>query len=73
MNHYEKLAIVILRVLGCRAALYALVLPLISLFFYSPQTVIEGMYSSYIYFMLGILLFVLGKPLARLITISIRD
>ncbi len=67
MNHYEKLTVIILRIVGLISAIHALVLPLVSLIYYPLQVVLEGSYSSLIYLAQGVALFLLSKPLAALI------
>ena len=70
MSHYEKIAVVIIRAIGCCVAVYSLIgIPynLLNLFLYHTDTVIAGLFSSFTYLIVGIALFVLGKPLGALI------
>lgn len=73
MSHYEKLALIIIRAMGCGLALYGL-LPFASLLVAAELT--TGSYREFFglylvvyggYLLGGIVLFALGKPLAALI------
>ena len=69
MSHYEKIAVVIIRSAGCCLAVYALVTTFYSILISFPKSIelaSAGVYSSAFFFIVGLALFVLGKPLARL-------
>ena len=69
MSHYEKIAAVIIRAAGCCLATFALVAAFYTVLVTFPKSIelaSAGVYSSAFFFIVGIALFVLGKPLARL-------
>jgi hypothetical protein len=69
MSHYEKIAVVIIRAMGCCVAVYSLIgIPynLVGLLLYGHETVI-GLVSSFTYLIVGIALIALGKPLGALV------
>lgn len=69
MSHYEKIAIVVIRVIGCCVTIYALIAMAYSLVGYiitrEPYNVY--FYASITYVIVGVVLFALSKPLAALI------
>jgi hypothetical protein len=70
MSHYQKIAVVIIRAVGCCVAVYSLIgilYNLSSLLVYHRDTVIAGVVSSFTYLIVGVALFALSKPLASLI------
>ncbi len=76
MSHYEKIAVVIIRVAGCCLAIYALVAAFYSVLISFPKSVelaSAGVYSSIFYLLVGVALFVLSRPLARLTVRSIGN
>ncbi|HEX7997606.1 MAG TPA: hypothetical protein VF528_04240 [Pyrinomonadaceae bacterium] len=69
MSHYEKVAIVALRVAGCCVAVVGLVGAVFSLVLNLLRQESAGIYfySSLTYLLIGLVLFALSKPLAALI------
>jgi hypothetical protein len=74
MNHYEKLAVVLLRVLGCAATVFGLFgfAPYVIDFVRSKDPIYFATYGLYFltyaaYAVAGLVLFALSKPLAALI------
>jgi hypothetical protein len=69
MSHYEKLAVVILRVIGCCVAVLGLIGVGygIALNLLTHETAGYIFYSSLVYLLVGFVLFALSKPLAALI------
>ena len=69
MNHYEKLARIILRIIGCSAAVVGLIGVGygIALNLLRHETAGYTFYTSLVYLVVGLVLFALGKPLAALI------
>jgi hypothetical protein len=69
VSHYEKIAVVIIRSAGCCLATFALVAVFYNVLVTFPKSIelaTAGVYSSAFFFIVGIALFVLGKPLAHL-------
>jgi hypothetical protein len=69
MSHYEKLAVVIFRVIACCAAVFGLIGVgyAIALNLVTQETVGYILYPSLVYLVVGFVLFALSKPLAALI------
>lgn len=70
MSHYEKLAVVIIRVIGCCVSVYAIIGMLYSVLifrFAHTEYAVVGIYSSFTYAIVGAVLFALSKPLASFI------
>jgi hypothetical protein len=69
MSHYEKIAVVAIRVIGCCVVIYALIGVVYSFVGYiitrEPYNIY--FYSSITYVIVGAVLFALSKPLAALI------
>lgn len=70
MSHYEKLAVVILRVVGCCMFVYALfgvAYVFVSKFLFEEASLGIYLVGSITYLIVGSTLFALSKPLAALI------
>lgn len=69
MNHYQKLAIVVIRVIGCCTAIFGLIGLTYGLALNVFRHEAAGIYfySSLGYGLSGLVLFALSKPLAALI------
>jgi predicted MFS family arabinose efflux permease len=70
MSHYEKLAIIVIRVIGCCTTVYALIGMVYNMIRFLPmhdEARISALYSSLTYAIVGVVLFALSKPLAALI------
>ena len=70
MSHYQKLAVLIIRMIGIGVALYALVaiaFVVVAVVLFHGQLETTGLLFLVGYIILGIVLFVLSKPLASLI------
>lgn len=72
MSHYQKLAVIIIRMIAVCVTLYGLIgmasaVPFVILLLRSPMLGLIGLLSPVTYFILGIVLFALSKPLAALI------
>jgi hypothetical protein len=70
MNHYEKLAAVIIRAIGCCVSVYALIGMIynaVRFLFFHDETGVVGIYAAFTYAIVGVVLFALSKPLAALI------
>lgn len=70
MSHYEKLAVVIIRVIGCCVSIYAMigmVYNALAFRFAHAEYAIVGIYSSFTYALVGVALFALSRPLAAFI------
>ena len=69
MTHYAKIAAVIIRAVGCCVVVYSLIsIPynILTLLFYSYETVMASLASSVAYLIVGVALFTLGQPLGVL-------
>ncbi len=81
MSHYGKIAAVLFRVAGCCVTIYSLVALFYNIAYsiyisneHTPRGFVAGnILSNIIYFPAGIVLYVLSKPLAKLITRGLRD
>ena len=70
MSHYEKLAIVIIRVLGCCTSIYALLgvaFAFVYQILFNDSSFWLYLAASITYLIVGLVLFALSKPLAALI------
>jgi hypothetical protein len=69
MSHYEKIAVVAMRVIACSVATFGLVGALYGLALNALKYESAGtyFYASLIYVLIGLVLFALSKPLAALI------
>lgn len=69
MSHYEKIAIVALRIIGCCLAVIGLTCLIysLSLNVFKHEAVGAYFYSSLIYLLIGLVLYALSRPLAALI------
>jgi uncharacterized membrane protein len=70
MSHYEKLAIVIVRVIGCCVAIYALLgvaFAFVHKILFNDSSFWLYLAASITYLIVGLVLFALSKPLAALI------
>ena len=74
MNHYQKLAVVIFRVIGLTFVVYMSIVTALHVVLYRTyRTNSVELVSSLLYLILGIFLTALSKPLSRLAVRGIKE
>ncbi len=81
MNHYGKTATVLFRVVGCCAVIYSLIAVVYNFIYailisneQTPRGIVAGNVLSCItYFIIGVVIYALSKPLATLVSRRFKE